>query len=133
MTIRVITFGTYDLLHVGHINLFTRARALGDQLIVGVSTDDLNVSKKGRLPVDGQDHRLQTIGRLACVDEVFLEHSLEAKREYIVNHRADIFVMGDDWQGRFDDLRDIVDVVYLPRTPGVSTTDIIRSRESDDE
>ena len=127
MTTRVVTFGTFDALHVGHINLLIRARALGDHLSVGVSTDALTLAKKSRKPLIAEDVRASTIARLACVDEVFLEHSLEAKRAYLIEHRAGILVMGDDWEGRFDEFADIVRVVYLPRTPGISTTDIINS------
>lgn len=132
MTRRVITFGTFDVFHVGHVNVLTRAHDLGDHLIVGVSTDDLSFSKKGRFPVYREEHRAQIIASLSCVDEVFMEHSLELKREYVVEHAADVLVMGDDWAGRFDFLTDIIEVVYLPRTPEVSTTDIIQAiRESD--
>lgn len=122
---RVITFGTFDVLHVGHLNILERARSLGDHLTVGVSSDALNQRKKGRLPTFSEDERLRIIGSLRFVDEVFLEESLEQKRDYILEHRADLLVMGDDWRGRFDDLKDVCDVVYLPRTPSISTTEII--------
>ncbi|MFZ5722409.1 MAG: adenylyltransferase/cytidyltransferase family protein [Pseudomonadota bacterium] len=122
---RVITFGTFDVLHIGHLRILERARALGDHLIVGVSTDALNVDKKGRAPVFPQDERLRLVAALRCVDEVFFEESLERKREYILTSRADVLVMGDDWSGRFDGFRDICDVVYLPRTPSISTTAVI--------
>lgn len=121
----VVTFGTYDLLHVGHINLLTRARALGDRLIVGVSSDALNYSKKKRSAVFSEDERLQLIASLKVVDDVFLEESLEDKRNYLLEHQADVLVMGDDWEGKFDDLNDICRVEYFPRTPTVSTTAII--------
>lgn len=122
---RVITFGTFDVLHIGHINLLERARALGDHLTVGVSSDALNQSKKGRMPVYPQEHRLKIIDSLRFVDEVFVEESLEKKRDYILDHEADILVMGDDWEGRFDDMEDVCEVVYLPRTPSISTTEVI--------
>lgn len=121
----VITFGTFDVLHVGHIRVLTRSAALGDRLVVGVSSDALNFSKKGRNPVFSQDERLEIVASLKVVDEVFLEESLEQKREYVLAHGADILVMGDDWAGKFDFLNDICEVVYLPRTPSVSTTAII--------
>lgn len=121
----VITFGTFDILHVGHLRVIDRARALGDRLVVGVSSDALNLRKKGREPVFSQDERLQIIGALRSVDGVFLEESLEAKREYITAHGAQVLVMGDDWAGKFDELGDICEVVYLPRTPSISTTAII--------
>jgi glycerol-3-phosphate cytidylyltransferase len=97
-----------------------------------VSSDELNERKKGRLPVYPQDHRLAIVASLACVDEVFLEESLEAKRDYVVEHGADILVMGADWQGAFDDLADVARVVYLPRTEGVSTTEIITAIRDDE-
>ena len=125
MTKTVITFGTFDILHIGHLRVIDRARALGDRLVVGVSSDALNLRKKGREPVFSQDERLQIIGALRSVDGVFLEESLEAKREYITAHGAQVLVMGDDWAGKFDELGDICEVVYLPRTPSISTTAII--------
>ena len=121
---RIITFGTYDVFHVGHVKLLKRARLQGDYLIVGVSSDELNFSKKGRNPVYSLDNRMEIIGSLKFVDEVFVEHSLEAKRQYILETKADVLVMGDDWVGRFDEFKDICEVVYLPRTPSVSTTEI---------
>ena len=126
METTVVTFGTFDVFHVGHVNILTRAHDLGSRLLVGVSTDALTVAKKGRTPFYSEAHRLHIVASLACVSGVFLEHSLELKREYLVEHRADVLVMGDDWAGKFDDLKDIVDVVYLPRTEDISTTDIIQ-------
>ena len=122
---RVVTFGTFDVLHVGHVSLLERARALGDRLIVGVSSDALNFSKKGRNPVYPEADRLRLIAALRCVDEVFVEESLALKGEYLRQHRADVLVMGDDWSGRFDEFEDICEVVYLPRTPAISTTALI--------
>ncbi len=122
---RVITFGTFDLFHIGHLNILRRAAALGNQLIVGVSTDRLNLSKKNRAPIYCQNSRADIIQSLKFVHEVFFEESLEQKRQYILEHRADILVMGDDWAGRFDELNDICEVVYLKRTPSISTTEII--------
>ena len=123
--LRIITFGTYDIFHVGHLRLLQRARALGDHLTVGVSTDELNLAKKGRRPVYPFDERCEILSNLAVVDGVFAEESLEAKRDYILEHRADVLVMGDDWEGRFDELSDVCKVKYLPRTPAVSTTAVI--------
>jgi choline-phosphate cytidylyltransferase len=120
--IRVATFGTFDVFHVGHLSILERARKLGDFLAVGISTDALNLSKKGRAPVFPEDERLRIVAALRCVDHVFLERSLEAKRDYLRELQADILVMGDDWRGRFDDLADVCEVVYLPRTPSISTT-----------
>jgi len=121
----VITFGTFDVFHVGHVRVLKRAAELGDRLVVGVSSDALNLAKKGRAPVFNEDERLEIISSLRVVDGVFLEESLELKRDYIVEQRADILVMGDDWAGKFDWVKDVCDVVYLPRTPSVSTTGLI--------
>jgi len=121
----VITFGTFDVLHVGHIRVLQRAAELGDRLVVGVSADALNIAKKGRAPVFSQEERLEIVGSLKMVDEVFVEESLEKKRDYIVEHGADVLVMGDDWAGKFDWVSDVCEVVYLPRTPSVSTTGLI--------
>jgi glycerol-3-phosphate cytidylyltransferase len=122
---RIITFGTFDLFHVGHVNVLRRARALGDWLIVGVSSDELNASKKGRRPFFSIDERLAIVGNSRVVDEVFVEESLELKADYLREHRADVLVMGDDWQGRFDHYGSICEVIYLPRTPEISSTQII--------
>src|SRR5438045_5350631 len=101
---RVITFGTFDLLHEGHLRLLQRARALGDHLIVGVSTDRLN-AEKGKRSFFSQDQRVQCVAALKYVDEVFLEDSLELKDEHIKQHAADLLVMGDDWEGKLDWVR----------------------------
>ena len=121
----VITFGTFDVLHVGHIRVLERAARLGSRLIVGVSSDALNFAKKQRTPVFSQDERMEIIGSLRVVDEVFLEESLELKREYIVAHGGKTLVMGDDWTGKFDWVSDVCRVEYLARTPSVSTTALI--------
>ena len=121
----VVTFGTFDVFHVGHLRILERAKQLGERLVVGVSSDPLNVIKKGRVPVCSQDERMSIISALRCVDLVFLEESLEQKRDYLVQYQADVLVMGDDWTGRFDEFSDVCEVVYLPRTPSISTTTII--------
>lgn len=121
----VITFGTFDVFHVGHVRVLERAAALGDRLVVGVSADALNISKKGRPPVYTQDERMEIVKAMRVVDDVFLEESLEQKKDYILEHGADVLVMGDDWTGRFDWVGDVCEVVYLPRTPSVSTTGLI--------
>lgn len=122
---RVLTFGTFDLFHIGHLQILKRAKFLGAYLIVGISTDALNYSKKQRNPICNQTHRREIIQELKCVDEVFFEESLELKRQYIIDTKADVLVMGDDWKGRFDEFKDICEVVYLPRTPSISTTELI--------
>ncbi len=124
---RGITFGTFDVFHYGHLRILERARALCDHLAVGVSSDELNVSKKGRAPFYPFEQRARIVGALRCVDEVFEEEALERKADYIRQFRADILVMGDDWAGRFDWVIPLTgcEVVYLPRTPAISTTAII--------
>jgi glycerol-3-phosphate cytidylyltransferase len=122
---KVITFGTFDLFHVGHLRILERARALGDSLCVGVSSDELNMSKKGKLPVCQLEDRLAIVRALRCVDEVFVEHDLALKGQYIQEQAADIMVMGEDWKGRFDDMNEYCKVVYLERTPSISTTAIL--------
>ena len=121
----IITFGTYDLLHVGHIRLLSRAKKLGDRMVVGVSSDSLNFSKKNKYPEFTQQERMEIISMIKGVDEVFLEESLELKDSYLRKYGADVLVMGDDWQGKFDHLNSICQVVYVPRTPSISTTAII--------
>ena len=122
---RIITFGTFDMFHIGHLSIIERARELGGHLTVGVSSDALNFSKKQRFPICSERDRMRIVKALSCVDEVFLEESLELKAEYINAHRADCLVMGDDWLGKFDELKPLCDVIYLPRTPAISTTQLI--------
>lgn len=122
--IRVITFGTFDLFHLGHLNVLRRARELGDYLIVGVSSDELNYSKKASYPTYPLQHRMAIVEAIRYVDQVFVEHSLEEKRQYVEDHAANVLVMGDDWQGKFDHLSDVCRVVYLPRTEGISSTGV---------
>ena len=121
---RVITFGTFDLFHYGHLKILERAKGLGDHLIVGISTDNLNFNKKSVTPVYSQHDRIEIVQAIRYVNDTFFEESLELKREYIIHHRADILVMGDDWKGKFDDLNDICDVIYLERTENISTSGI---------
>ncbi|QCA19736.1 glycerol-3-phosphate cytidylyltransferase [Citrobacter freundii] len=121
----IITFGTFDVFHVGHLNILQRAKQLGGQLVVGVSSDALNIAKKGRTPVYSQSDRMGIVAGLKCVDRVFLEESLELKADYIRQFNADMLVMGDDWAGKFDSFSFLCEVVYFPRTPSVSTTSII--------
>ncbi len=123
--LRIITFGTFDVFHVGHVNILERARQQGDHLIVGVSSDALNFSKKGRRPIYSQEDRLHILSAMGCVDQVFVEESLELKQQYILDYKADMLVMGDDWQGQFDHLKSVCQVRYFPRTPSISTTETI--------
>lgn len=122
---RVITFRTFDLFHYGHLQILRRAKEIGDFLIVGISSDSLNFSKKGRYPIYTQMERKSIIEACKYVDYVFYEESLELKRQYCLEYKADILVMGDDWTGCFDNLSDICEVIYIPRTPSISTTQII--------
>jgi glycerol-3-phosphate cytidylyltransferase len=125
MSRTVLTFGTFDVFHVGHLRILERAAEFGSFLVVGVSTDQLNIDKKGRPPVYSQNERREIIQALKCVDDVFFEESLELKGEYLRQYGADILVMGDDWRGKFDDFSGLCEVVYLPRTPAISTTEVI--------
>ena len=127
---RVLTFGTFDVFHIGHLRVLERAAGLGDELVVGVSSDALNLSKKNRYPVFSEGERMAIVAALGCVSGVFLEETLEKKREYLINHEAHVLVMGDDWAGRFDEFRDICEVIYLPRTPAISTTELIEKISS---
>ena len=125
----VITFGTFDLLHVGHIAILERSKNIGktqNQLIVGISSDKFSFEKKGRYPIYNQYQRKKILESLSCVDKVFFEESFEKKRQYIVENNADVFVMGDDWKGEFDELNDVCKVIYLPRTPNISTTNTVQ-------
>jgi glycerol-3-phosphate cytidylyltransferase len=121
---RIITFGTFDLFHIGHLRILQRSKDMGDYLIVGVSTDALNMKKKGAYPAYSEEERVEIVRNIRCVDEVFLEESLEQKREYIIRFGADLLVMGDDWKGKFDEFGDICEVAYLERTPNISTTQV---------
>ena len=122
---RVITFGTFDVFHIGHINILERAKKQGDYLVVGVSSDKLNFEKKQRYPVYPQNQRVRILESLRFVDEVFIEESLELKAHYIQQFKADVLVMGDDWAGKFNEMQEYCEVVYLPRTPSISTSEII--------
>lgn len=123
---RVITYGTFDLLHYGHINLLRRARELGDYLVVGLSTDAFNL-EKGKRAYFPYEERRQMLEAVRYVDLVIPEESWGQKVLDIREHRIDVLCMGDDWRGRFDDLAgETCEVVYLPRTPEVSTTSIKR-------
>lgn len=124
----VITFGTFDVFHIGHLRLLERAKNEGQRLIVGVSSDELNYKKKQRNPVYNQNSRMAIIAALECVDSVFLEESLELKAQYIQDHGAHILCMGDDWAGKFDHMPCVVK--YFERTPSISTTQIIETIKS---
>jgi glycerol-3-phosphate cytidylyltransferase len=122
----VITYGTFDILHVGHINLLKRARALGDRLVVGLSTDGFNQSKH-KSSLLNYENRKVVLEAIRYVDEVFPEENWEQKADDIRRFTADVFVMGDDWAGKFDFLGEYCEVTYLSRTPDISTTGIKQS------
>ena len=121
--VRVITYGTFDVLHYGHINLLKRAKALGDYLIVGLSSDEFN-EVKNKKSYYNYEQRKKILESLRFVDLVIPEDNWEQKISDIKEFRADIFVMGDDWEGKFDFLKEHCAVVYLSRTPDVSSTKI---------
>ena len=118
-----ITYGTFDLFHIGHLRIIERTRALCDRLVVGVSTDEFNALKGKRTAVPYED-RAAIVRALRLVDEVIPEQTWEQKTDDIRRLGVDVFVMGDDWTGTFDHLKDLCEVVYLPRTPGISTTEL---------
>lgn len=122
---RVITYGTFDLLHYGHISLLRRARALGDYLVVGLSTDEFNERGKGKRCYFPYGQRREMLEAIRYVDLVIPEGSWDQKRSDVREYRIDVFAIGDDWAGRFDFLEEEgCEVIYLPRTPEVSTTRI---------
>lgn len=124
---RVITYGTFDLLHYGHINLLRRAKELGDYLIVSLSTDEFNWIEKKKKCYFKYEERKQLLEAIRYVDLVIPEKNWDQKITDVKEYRIDTFVMGDDWKGKFDFLKEFgVDVVYLPRTPEISTTQIKR-------
>lgn len=120
---KIITYGTFDLLHYGHINLLKRAKALGDHLTVAVSTDEFNLGK-GKICTYPYKERACIVEAIKYVDCVIPEISWEQKIKDIQEHEIDIFVIGNDWEGKFDFLKEYCEVVYLPRTEGISTTQI---------
>ena len=121
---KVITYGTFDLLHWGHINLLKRAKDLGDYLVVAISSDEFN-KLKNKKSYHSFENRKMILEAIRYVDEVIPEHTWEQKVQDVNDHDIDVFVMGDDWEGKFDFLKEQgVEVVYLPRTPEVSTTQI---------
>ena len=122
---KVITYGTFDLFHIGHLNLLKRAKALGDYLIVAVSSDDFNLREKGKVCQIKDVDRMEIVKAIRYVDEVILEENWEQKRTDVKEYHVDTFVMGDDWEGKFDFLKEEgCEVVYLPRTPEISSSQI---------
>ncbi len=121
----VITYGTFDLFHIGHLRLLQRARDLAGPngtLTVVISTDRFNQEEKHKFCSIPDWQRAEIVGALRCVDKVLFEDSWEQKRQDVIDNDIDIFVMGDDWAGKFDFLKDLCEVVYLPRTPDISSS-----------
>ena len=118
---RVITYGTFDLLHYGHINLLRRAKELGDYLVVVLSTDEFNWNEKQKKCYFSYEDRKKMLEAIRYVDLVVPEENWDQKRSDVQKYNI---VMGDDWKGKFDFLKDLCEVVYLPRTPDISTTQI---------
>ena len=121
---KVITYGTFDLLHYGHINLLRRAKELGDYLIVALSTDEFNWNQKHKKCYFSYEERKKLVEAVRYVDLVLPEENWEQKLSDIKEYKVDTFVMGDDWKEKFDFLKKYCDVIYLPRTEGISTTKI---------
>lgn len=121
---KVITYGTFDLLHYGHINLLQRAKELGDYLIVALSTDEFNSEMKGKVTYFSYEERKRLLEAIRYVDLVIPEENWEQKVSDVKEFKVDTFVMGDDWKGKFDFLNEHCEVVYLERTPEISTTKI---------
>lgn len=121
---KVITYGTFDLLHYGHVNLLQRAKKLGDYLMVALSTDEFNGNMKHKKSYFTYEERKNFLEAIRYVDLVIPEESWEQKVSDIKDYQIDIFVIGEDWKGKFDFLEEFCEVVYLPRTPEISTTKI---------
>lgn len=122
---KVITYGTFDILHYGHINLLERAKSFGDHLTVAISTDEFNWDEKQKKCYYSYDIRKKMVESIRYVDEVIPETNWEQKKTDVVDHDIDVFVIGDDWEGKFDFLKDQgVEVIYLSRTPDISSTQI---------
>ena len=121
---KVITYGTFDLLHYGHVNLLQRAKALGDYLIVAISTDEFNWNEKQKKCYFSYEERKRLVEAIRYVDLVIPEEAWDQKIQDVKEFKVDTFVIGDDWTGKFDFLKEYCEVVYLPRTEGISTTKI---------
>ncbi len=120
---RILTYGTFDLMHYGHIRILKRAKELGDYLVVAVSTDEFN-ELKGKKSYHDYETRKKMLEAIRYVDLVIPEHDWNQKKDDIINYKIDTLVMGDDWKGEFDDMQEYCEVEYLPRTAGISTTKI---------
>lgn len=123
MVKRVITYGTFDLFHIGHLKLLQRIKNLGDELIVAVSTDEFN-TVKGKKTIIPYEQRAEIVRNIKCVDKVIPENNWEQKITDIEKYNIDTFAIGDDWEGKFDFLKEYCEVVYLKRTEGISSTQL---------
>jgi glycerol-3-phosphate cytidylyltransferase len=122
----VITYGTFDMFHIGHLKLLQRIKEMGDELIVAVSTDEFNQLKEKKTLIP-YAQRAEIVENIKCVDKVISENDWEQKIKDIEKYNVDMFVMGDDWEGKFDFLREHCEVIYLPRTDNISTTKLKKS------
>jgi glycerol-3-phosphate cytidylyltransferase len=120
----IITYGTFDMFHIGHLSILERARALGDRLIVALSTDEFNLNMKNKITTIPYEDRAAILCALNCVDLVLPEENWEQKVSDLKKYNVSTFVMGSDWEDQFDHLKDYCEVVYLQRTPDISTTEI---------
>jgi len=123
---KVITYGTFDLFHIGHLNLLKRLKSMGDELIVAVSTDEFN-KEKGKKVIIPFEQRAEIVSNIKCVDLVIPEVSWDQKDQDVKKFNIDIFAMGNDWEGQFDYLKEYCEVIYLNRTNGISTTNLKES------
>jgi len=122
----VITYGTFDMFHIGHLKLLQRAKELGDELIVAISTDEFN-EQKGKKTLIAYEQRSEIVANIQCVDKVIAENNWNQKTSDIELYGVDTFVMGNDWDGKFDNLKNQCEVVYLPRTENISSTQLKKS------
>jgi glycerol-3-phosphate cytidylyltransferase len=120
---KVITYGTFDLFHFGHLELLRKAKELGDFLVVAVSTDEFNIKKEKKC-LYPFEHRIKIVEAIQYVDKVIPEENWEQKRRDILSNNIQIFTIGDDWKGEFDELSDICDIIYIDRTKGISTSNL---------
>jgi glycerol-3-phosphate cytidylyltransferase len=121
---KVITYGTFDLFHKGHLELLKRARSLGDYLIVAISTDEFNSLEKNKKSIYSFEDRSAIVGAIRYVDEVIPEKTWKQKITDVIDYKIDVFVIGEDWKGKFDYLKECCEVVYLSRTEGISSSDV---------
>ena len=126
---KVITYGTFDLFHIGHLNVLQRAKGDMDYLVVAVSTDEFNEGK-GKKTIIPFEQRMEIVKNIKCVDEVIPENSWDQKQEDIIKYEVDRFVIGDDWEGKFDELKELCEVIYLSRTENISTTALKKALKS---